>query len=176
MDQEFETKVVDINPSQIIAKLRSLGALEIPEVLTRRWVFDDIKGDGRWIRLRDTDGKFSLTLKQRGSGAIGETTEVEIEVSDFDKTYTILSSLKFADVYYQESKRHLFVLDGIEFSLDSWPLISTFLEIESSSKEKVAAGLEVLGLTGKDVGDKDVLIIYQEHSIDMHSFKELKFS
>src|SRR5579884_1857905 len=52
-NQEFETKVIKINPAEIIEALRKLGALETPEVLMRRYVFDMFTEDIEWLRLRD---------------------------------------------------------------------------------------------------------------------------
>jgi len=179
MGQEFETLVLNINPEEIKSKLRKLGAKEEPEVLQKRWVFD-IKCDGstagEWIRLRQANGKSTVTYKNRIGSGISETEEIEVHVDDFDDTAKILSKLKcFTDKHYQENKRINFELDGIEFTLDTWPLIPTILEIESKNEEKVKEGLKLLGLEGKDVGHIGLIQIYSKFGIDLHSHKELKF-
>ena len=176
-NQEFETKVLCINPVDIIEALRKLGAEETPEVLMRRYVFDLFTEDIEWLRLRDDGEKVTLTYKHKfkGNTEIGKTEEIEVEVADFDKTAQILKKVPFKHVYYQENKRHLFKIDGIEFSIDCWPKIDPYLEVESSSKEKIAEGLKVLGLEGKDAGDKDIVEIYKEAGENLHSVDELKF-
>lgn len=68
-----------------------------------------------------------------------------------------------------------FFYNGIKFTLDSWPKIPTYLEIEASSEEKVNEGLKLLGVEGKDVGHMGTLTIYKKYGTDLHSFKELKF-
>lgn len=176
--KEFETKVLDINPSDVIRRLRQLKASETTEFLYRRYVFDLASKNIEWIRLRQNPGQTTLTYKHkvRGNTKIGQTIEIEVEVSDFDKTASILSKLPFKRVFYQENKCHIFSLNGIEFSINTWPLLKPYLEIESSHEEKVAAGLKLLGLSGKDAGDQDIKEIYQDQGIDLHAYPELKFA
>lgn len=174
-NQEFETTVLEINPEKVKAKLRELGAQEKPEVLLRRWVFDIEAPVATWIRLRDNGDKTTLTFKKRGDSSIGSTQEIEVIVSDFDKTAAILSQANFYRTFYQENQRQIFTLSGIEFSIDSWPKIPPYLEIEADSIEKVKQGLELLGLEEKDSGDMDVAEIFTKYGVDLHSFKELRF-
>lgn len=182
MQQEFETQVLDIDVEEIKRKLIELGAKEEPEVLQKRWVFDieclDAKeaSTGEWIRLRKINDKSTLTYKNKKGSGISETEEIEIVIEDFDKTAEIMSKLNcFIGKYYQENKRIKFELKGIEFTLDTWPMIPTFLEIEADSEENVKQGLKMLELEGKDVGHIGTIQIYAKYNIDLHSYKELKF-
>ncbi len=174
---EFETKVLDIDPEEIIAKLRALGAKETEQVLQKRYVFDIESPDIEYIRLRTDGTKTTITYKHKikGNTAIGKTEEAEVEVADFEKAAMILSKINFNAVYYEENKRQAFYLDDIEFCIDHWPRVSPLLEIEAESPEKVVEGLKLLGLEGQEVGDKDMKEIYAEHGMDLHSFKQLKF-
>lgn len=115
-----------------------------------------------------------LTKKRTGS-AIGQTIEIETEITDFEKTAKILLTVPFKRVFYQENRSQSFLFKGLEFVIVTWPKLPTYLEIESSSEEKVKEGLVLLGLEGQDVGDKDVVEIYADQGIDVHSYKELKF-
>jgi hypothetical protein len=54
-------------------------------------------------------------------------------------------------------------------------MIPTFLEIESTSEEKVKKGLKLLGLEGKDAGHIGLIQIYRKYGKDIHAYKELKF-
>jgi len=182
MGQEFETQVLDIDVEKIKKQLRDLGAKEESEILQKRLVFDIkcldsiVPGTGEWIRLRQSGNKTNLTYKNRKGNGLSDTQEIEIVVDDFDKTEKILSNLTcFTDKYYQENKRIAFRLGDIEFTIDTWPMIPTFLEIESTSEEKVKKGLKMLGLEGKDAGHIGLIQIYRKYGKDIHSYKELKF-
>jgi len=110
-----------------------------------------------------------------GTG-ISETEEEEIEVSDFDTTAKILSKLKgFEGQYYQENKRHKFVLGELEFTIDTWSKIPTILEIEGKNEEMVKEGLKLLGLENVENAHYGLLNIYSKYGIDLHSFKEIRF-
>lgn len=174
---EFETKVVDFDVGEIISKLRKLGAEETPEYLARRYVFDMESENSEWIRLRTNGTKTTIAYKYKviGNIEVGKTVEIEVVVDDFDKTAEIFKKLPFHRTFYQENKNHVFHLKDIEFSIDTWPHIEPYMEIEASSKDKVAEGLELLGLIGKDVGDLDVGILYEKKGIDIHAYEELKF-
>ncbi|MDD2822568.1 MAG: CYTH domain-containing protein [Candidatus Daviesbacteria bacterium] len=174
---EFETKVLDLDKEEVIKKLRELGAKESPEALSRRYVFDMESEDMEWIRLREIDGKATLAykFKPKGNIQVGKTQEIETEVANFEETAKILLKIPFKQVLYQENKTHIFHLNGIEYSIDTWPMLEPYLEIESSSLEKVAEGLKLLNLEGKDIGDKDIRSIYLEKNIDFHTLTDLKF-
>ncbi len=178
MDNEFETKVLKIDKEVIIEKLRQLGAKEEPEKLQKRYIFDMTSESVEWIRLRTDGTTTTMTYKHkvRGNTEIGKTVEIEVEVADFEKTAQILSKIHFKDIYYQENKRHIFHLGDIEYSIDSWPMLEPYLEVEGGSQEKVREGLQLVGLEGQDVGDADIVDIYKkEKGIHLHDYKELKF-
>lgn len=173
--QEFETKVLNIDVAKITKKLLGLGVKKEPEVLMKRWVFDIDPLKDEWLRLRDDGRKVTLTYKCKSGFGIDETEEIEVTVGDFQKTAQILSKLKFKGKYYQENKRTAFRLKDIEFTIDFWPRIPPYLEVESSSEEKVKEGLALLGLENKDAGNLTVKEVYSKYGLDLHSFGELKF-
>ncbi|HLC51616.1 MAG TPA: CYTH domain-containing protein [Candidatus Nanoarchaeia archaeon] len=176
MTLEYETKILNINVSEIIDKLRSLGAKQKhPETLMRRWVFDLDSDDPEWIRLRDNGENVSLAYKNKKSSAISGTEEIEVIVDKFEETAQILMNLKFKKNYYQENKRVTFVFNDIEFMIDTWPMIPSYLEIESSSEEKVKQGLKLLHLEDKEAGNLSMTETYRFYGLDLHTFKELKF-
>lgn len=182
MPTEFETQILDINVPAIVTKLRALKAKQEPEVLQKRWVFDihpagwKGKGTGEWIRLRQSGPKVTLTHKKRTGTAIDQTSEIEVEVSDFEKTAELLRTLPcFVNKFYQENKRLRFNLDDLEFTLDSWPFIPPFLEIESVSRQRVQQGLKLLQLETADSGHLGLAEIYKKYGLDIHSYPVLKF-
>jgi adenylate cyclase class 2 len=178
MENEFETQVLDVDARDITKKLLTLGAVETPECLQRRWVFDfDSDNGGRkWIRLRTNGTKTTICYKDRVDNSVNGTTEIEITVDDFDKAYELLSKMNFyPEKYYQEDKATFFHLNDIEFKIDQWPMIPPVLEIEAKNEEKVSEGLKLLGLEGKEYGHHGYVTIYKKYGIDLHSYRELRF-
>jgi adenylate cyclase class 2 len=180
MEKEFETQILDLDVEEIKDKLRKLGAVEELEVFQRRWIFDiDPCSDthtGEWIRLRQAgDKKPIITYKNKIGKGMSDTSEIEVEVDDFDKTAQILSKAPFKGKYYQENKRHKFRYLNMEFVFDTWPKIPPIMEIEAKSENEVKNGLKVLGLENKDAGHIGTIAIYKHYGIDLHSFRELKF-
>ena len=179
MNQEFETKVLDINPNEIDKKLLSLGAQKIDEKLMRRWVFDWVEKDpdfiNEWIRVRDDGTKTTIAYKKRNAKVMAITKEIEIVVDNFDKTAEIFLQIPFKRKFYQENKRITYILGDIQFMIDTWPKLKPNLEIESTSIKGVEKGLKLLNLKGKEIGDVSINNIYKKVGIDLHSISELKF-
>ena len=174
---EFETKVLEFDAEVVIQKLREAGAEEVPEYMARRYVFTYHDKFPEFIRLRDENGKITMAYKKKDitTTEMGKTVEIQTDVTDFDRTAEILKTLTFDKVIYIETKHHIFRLNGVEYSIDTWPIIPPILEIESSDIAKVNEGLEFLGLTDKAVGDKDMMFITEPYGFDVNDFSYFGF-
>ena len=183
--EEIEVKFLDINPKKIEEKFKNIGAQKVFDDLYRRKVFDypDLRLDkaGSWIRLRDEGDKVTLALKQRiGIGADEKThdksmEEIEVEVSDFDKTAEILLRAGFIQKHYVENRRIRYQLDDIEFDIDFYPLIEPYLEIEAPSWEKINEAISLLGFNPEDKKIFSTYQIYELKGIDFNDYKEVTF-
>lgn len=176
-NREFETKVLDFDCAEIIDRLRTLGAFEKPEYLARRYVFGYHNRFPEFIRLRDEGDRITLAYKKKDhtSSNLGNTIEIQTIVEDFDKTAEILQTLTFESVMYFETRHHIFNYQGVEYSIDIWPLMKPILEIEAGSEEKVQEGLKLLGLEEKAVGDLDMMHITKEYGFDVNDFSYFGF-
>ena len=176
MKTEFEVKILDIDVNAVRKKLESLGAVKVAERKMRRFVYDiDLAKSHSWIRLRDNGEKTTLAIKEIHSAEIDGTKEIEVEVSDFDSTNSILNKLGFFPKAYQENKRVSFKFDGAEVEIDSWPKIPPYVEIEAGSAEKVEKVLKLLGFEKSQATSIGVEEVYKKYGINIHDFKELKF-
>lgn len=175
---EFETKVLNIDMENIQSLLENIGAKLISNSLTRRKIFDIKSENIEWVRVREIGKKTTLTYKNkpRNSTQVGSTVEIEVEVSDFDKTCELVSKLHFYyRTMYQENKEIIYSKEGIEYKIAIWPMLQPYLEIEGDSKESLDIALDQLGLKGKDSGDYDIARLYQDIGIEMNSYEVLKF-
>jgi adenylate cyclase class 2 len=178
MDIEYEVSILEVNVKELEEKLVELGAIKSGDFLQRRYIYDfNPVLPTKWIRLRTNGIKSTLTIKDlQDKSIVGGMKELEIVVSDFDKTNDILKELGYNHRAYQENKRTIYNLDDVEFDIDTWPMIPTYVEIEGPSEEKVLEIVEKLGYDKKDIVTLGVVGIYREkYNIDCESYKELKF-
>jgi adenylate cyclase, class 2 len=177
MHNEYEITILDIDVNGIENKLQKLGAIKEGDYFQKRNLYNfHEKFKGRFIRLR-TNGKSTiLTIKDKSAKKdIGSVKELEIEVSDFDKTALIMEQLGYEVSTYQENKRTIYKLGNVEFDIDTWPMIPTYMEIEGKSKEEVEDFIEKLKIDKSKLTLDKVSEIYKKYGIDIHDYKELKF-
>lgn len=178
MESEYEIAVLDINVDEIEKKLVKIGAVKQGEYLQKRNLYNfHEEFRGRFIRLRTNGEKTTLTIKDKSAKKeIGSVKELEVEVSSFEKTDEILELLGYQHSTYQENKRIIYKFGNIEFDIDSWPMIPTYLEIEGKNKEDVEKMIDILEIDKNKLSLDKVSEIYKKYGIDIHEYKELKFA
>lgn len=175
---EYECTYLDINKEEFIKEIENLGAKKVDEFFQKRYTYDfNPKINNKWIRLRTNGKKTTLTIKEIfDKNRIGGNRELEIEVSDFLKANEILLELGYKYRNYQENKRIVYKLDNIEFDIDSWPLIPTYVEIEGKSEDDVKTIIEKLNLDKTKITNYDVTSIYNDiYNINILDIDVLKF-
>jgi adenylate cyclase, class 2 len=151
---EFEAKFYPVNKEKYREKLKVIGAkLLLPE---RKMV--RIVGDSRvnsaminkndYIRVRNEGNLIRLSYKTRAdeNGKLSDQKELDVEVSDFDKTVDIL---KLAGIKFnrrQETLREEWSYKGAQITIDTWPGLLPYSEVETSSEEEVESIATELGL------------------------------
>jgi hypothetical protein len=174
---EYEAKIYDVIPADIVAKLARLGAKEIGSYNFRRYVFDTIPAvPNRWVRLRSDGQHATLTVKEITTDAIDGTHEWEVEVSDLDTTLEILAKIGIKPRGYQENKRQEYNLGGVQVVIDHWPKLKPYIEIEGNSAEEVINTAKLLGYTEDDLTMKNTAELYQDAGIDIEKMLELTFN
>lgn len=176
MDSEIEVRLLDIDKEAFISQLENIGAEFVNEYNQVRYVYDfNPKKDNKWIRLR-TDGiKTTLTIKECCGEKIGDTKELEIEVSDMNKTDLILEQLGYYKRSVQENNRIRYMLDGVEIDIDTWPHLNTYVEFEGKSEASLYAVLDKLGIPHTNVTTMDTQDIYLSKGFTLEDMNNLKF-
>jgi len=168
MQTEIEAKFLSIDPDRLRADLRRVGAVqEYPERLMKRKTFDDRDGRlgkvGGWVRVRDEGDKVTLSYKQLDDRTLHGTKEVTVTVDDFDAACAFLTAVGFKQKSYQETKREKWTLNNSEITIDTWPWIPTFVEIESPDDKTLKDIADKLGFDWKDALHGSVETAYQKH-------------
>ncbi len=154
MQIEYEATFKNIDKKLIRQKLKEIGANLIkPEFLQKRSVFHLPKGheiDGGWARVRDESDKITMSLKIVDGTNIENQKEVCLQVDNFEEAKQLLELLGCKEKAFQESKREIWKLNDVEITIDEWPFLEPFVEIEGKSEKSVKSATEKLGFDYKD--------------------------
>lgn len=127
MNIEYEVRILEVNVSETIKMLDNLGITKVGDWNYKMYVYDTKPvSENKWIRLRTNWVKRAFAYKEFKKASIDGTTELEIMVSDFDKTVGMLKILGYEARSIQENKRIRYVLDDMEIDIDTWPLIPLY--------------------------------------------------
>lgn len=178
MKKEIEIRILNIDKKKFIEDIIALGAKKQSEYLQKRYVYDfNPVNPKKWIRLRTNGVKNTITVKEIiDNQVIDGTNELEVEVSDFNTANLILKELGYVPRNYQENHRIVYNLNEVEISIDTWPKIPTYVELEAKSEELIKKLLSIIEYNEKDLTTLDVASIYMNvYGIDIMSIKELTF-
>jgi adenylate cyclase class IV len=149
---EFEAKFYPVNKEEYRQRLLSLGAqLLFPERKMRR-IVADVKNNPQlkngYVRVRDEGNLVRLSIKQMAqeTGKMSDQKEIDVVVSDYDKTVRIVEELGIKFNRYQENLRETWEYKGVEITIDSWPELEPYSEVEAHSEEEVKTIALELGL------------------------------
>ena len=168
MKTEIEAKFLNIDIEKIRTRLKKIGAtLEYPERMMKRKVYDypdeRLRKIGAWIRVRDEgEGKVTLSYKQLQNRTLHGTKEITLDVSDFNTMCDFLQACGFDSKSYQETKREKWTIGNSEITIDTWPWIPTFIEVESETEEEVRRISDSLGFNWDKALHGSVETAYQD--------------
>lgn len=149
MKIEYEATFESVDKNEMRERLKYAGAkLDRPEFLSRRYTFSipgRQNGISAWIRVRDNGKKVTQTLKVVKTGKIDDQKELEIEVGSFEDTAEFFERIGCRKKSYQETKRERWILDGAEVTIDEWPFLEPFIEVEGKNEKEVKKVSEKLG-------------------------------
>ena len=168
METEIEAKFTDIDPDALRARLAEAGAKrEYPEILMRRKVFDyddwRLEKINGWIRVRDEGEKVTVSYKQLNDRTLHGTKEITVIVDDFDNTCNFLLAVGLQSKVYQETKREKWMYKGVEVTIDTWPWIPSFAELEGPTEESLKEAARDLGFDWAKAMHGSVETVYQQH-------------
>lgn len=168
--REIEVKILEINPTEIEAKLLSLGAVKID---TRQLVdrnFDnanqDIKRKKEVLRLRRDGERDFLTFKtNRAFTDVRSSDEYETEISNSEAVVNILRGLGYEQVKHREKIRTTYTLTDVTFEIDQYPSIPPYLEIEGS-ESAIQTIIPQLGYTMADTTTMTATQVLKHYGAD----------
>ena len=168
METEIEGKFLDINVEEIKNKLKSLNAkMTHKERFMNSAIYDyedkRLGKIGGWIRVRDEGNKVTLSYKQLNDRTLHGTKEVSLTINNFENACLFLESIGLKKKTVEEKKREEWILDEVEISIDTWPWIPTFLEMEGKNEKSLRNVCKKLDLNWDEVIHGSVEAAYQKY-------------
>ena len=173
---EYEIKVLNIDVVTVRKKLLDEGFKELPQQNFRRNVYT-LDNVNAWIRLRTDGGKTTLTYKEYVADTIDGVKELETTVGDFSAMHGILEKAGLTSKTYQENRRTRFEKPGavVEVSIDEWPHVPPYMEIEGGSEDEVRKYLQLLDLSNHEQTSAPTSEVYKRYGLDLDNYMNLTF-
>lgn len=149
MNIEYEATFPNIEKDDVRKRLKAAGAILVrPEYVQKRipfWLPNKENAENSWLRVRDEGDRVTLSLKTINGENIENQKELCLEVNSFDDAVELLESIGCGRKSYQETKRELWTLDGVEVTIDEWPFLDPFVEVEGKDEESVKNASKKIG-------------------------------
>jgi adenylate cyclase class IV len=156
MSNEYELKFLGIEKDSMRQHLTQNGFSQTrAEVLMKRQTFHLPKNhpehESKWGRVRDEGDKVTATVKWYEDPArpsISQVHEEEVKIPSWDDGVKWISAKGFTPTAYQENTREVWKKkgeEGVEVTIDTWPGLKPYVEIEAGSEAKVKAVAQSLG-------------------------------
>ncbi len=148
MQIEYEATFTDINPQAVRRQLKKIGAKKIYRpYLQKRYAFHFPQKTkrGYWVRVRKEHDATTMSIKIFTGHRMEDQKELCLTIDSLEAGRKFLTTLGCRLKAYQENTRELWRLGQVEITIDHWPFLNPFVEIEGSSKKTVKAVSEKLG-------------------------------
>lgn len=144
METEFEAKFLHVAKDAMRRKLTEAGAVLVRPEFTQRRVTLGLpheEGMGHtWLRVRDEGDKITMSIKAMTEDTgISRQKELTLVVDNFDAAVNLLYLLGCKKQGYWETKRELWRYRDTDITIDEWPFLPPFVEIEGHSEQAVRA-------------------------------------
>ncbi len=150
MKKEIEATFLSINKEKMRAALNATGYVcKHPEYLMRRKTFDFstvAPGKNKWGRVRQEVDKATMTVKEVLGAGINDTFELEMTVDSFDSACEMFEQCGIHAKSFQENYREVWEKDSVQVTIDTWPGLNPFVEVEATDASVVKDVSTRLGL------------------------------
>lgn len=162
---EFEATFKQINPFDLRKKINECRGKNIhSKFLMKRAAFHlPTPTETEWLRVRQEFNKITLTYKNISrENTIESQKEIELSIDNFEQAILMLQTIGCKQKAYQENYRESWEIDNIIVTIDEWPFLEPFVEIEGKSKEEVIKVAKKLGFSWEDAIFDAVTVQYAE--------------
>lgn len=165
---EIEAKFYPVDAEAIRATLKANGAaLTHPERTMRRVLYRKTENPGiggDYLRVRDEGDvvRISLKIHAREGGNISDQREIDVVTDDYERSLALMDALGFVRTNEQENRRETWRLGGGEITIDFWPGLAPYVEIEAATEPELELMAGLLGLRWDERRVGSVAYLYAE--------------
>lgn len=166
-----------------VSKLENIEISNLKKILQNKkldnLLSDFLINENKWIRLRQTNDKTTLTIKHiinKKNNNFQYVKECEIKVNDLLEANELLNQLAIFSRNYQEKIRTSYTYKDAEIEIDEWPDLKPYLEIECDNEKTIKEIISNLDLGKNKIVSVNTNELYKEIGIDILKVKNLSFN
>lgn len=147
MEIEYEIKFLNIAPDAMREKLSNIWAqCTIPLRRMQRYVFAHPTNKNAYIRIRQEWNKITTSYKvHNDNNAIDSVKEIEVTIDNVEWLRKIYHECWLREKAIQETYRETRTYQNNTITIDRWPGLLPFIEIEWNSEKDVEEMILLLG-------------------------------
>lgn len=152
MQIEYEIKFLQINPDDIRKHLQSIGWIcRVPLRRMLRYVFAHPHKKNAYIRIRQEWNKVTTSYKEHDQNkAIDSVKEIEVVIDNAEALRRIYIECGLREKAIQETYRETREYKNTIITIDRWPWLKPFIEIEWPDQISVEKIVVAIWLNIKD--------------------------
>lgn len=176
---EIERKILNIDPTSLIEKLKNLGATLnfSSKVITYYFDYPDLrfKNQDQLLRVRQIGEEVEVCFKfdrsNKGKTRTYKEKQFISDANQLDDIIDFFTSLGFIQSFHFEKHRTEYTITNTEidgtyiqqakFEIDTYPCLNPFLEIESDSAETIDLFVNKLGLEQNDQTNETINELFE---------------
>ena len=189
MPIEYEAKFLGIDKDSFRKTLEQTGyTCVLPEFLFKRHDFD-LPGFGaeKWGRVRWENDKINLSIKHTvDKNRIDGTHEFSVNVplndnpvQQYQQAIEFMKAAGLIPGGIRENKREIWIKDNVEISIDTWPGVRPYIEIEAENEDLVRKVCIELNLQFSKAMFGGITTVYEEElgitAEDFITFENVRF-
>jgi len=146
---EFEITIPDIDIEDARQRLLGCGAsLEKESHIQKHIVFNmpaERRIKGSWMRVREEADRVTMSLKIIDGGNISDQKEFFFIAQNTEDACKFLEMMGAEEKARQDKRREIWRLGECEVTIDEWPFLEPFMEVEGPDEGAVKDAVEQLG-------------------------------
>ncbi|MDR1476644.1 MAG: CYTH domain-containing protein [Rickettsiales bacterium] len=153
MKTEIEIKFYPVDKDDARTRFARAGfRLASPEFMMTRSTFDlSHIGKWTWGRVRREHDRITMSIKRvSDNDSITGTSESQVVIDSFEGGGAFMEAAGFQPKSFQETLREIWTRGSVEATIDTWPGLEPFVEIEGESEELVKGAAADLGFDMSD--------------------------